>query len=200
MRKEVYSRPNKSFKTKAAQKVARPVVGIQELKAPLVVDKFTECHVTPKEIASRMVEFLDADLSEDILEPSAGTGALALALINAGLKSENIHLIERHISLCGTLYDNIDLNGSHISNTCFLDYAQNYRGRKRFKYILMNPPFKMIHKHIAAAISLLDEGGRIVALVPSSYQHNLAVTLDVLGPETFLTAKVHTKIILIEMT
>jgi len=50
-------------------------------------------------------------------------------------------------------------------------------------------------------LSLLGAGGHdpaivsLVALVQIAYQHGEMETLEALGPETFSTAKVHTKII-----
>jgi hypothetical protein len=42
------------------------------------------------------------------------------------------------------------------------------------------------------------EPATLVALVPITFQHDDAETLETLPPDTFATAKVHTKIIRIE--
>lgn len=66
--------------------------------------------------------------------------------------------------------------------------------------IIMNPPFSEVRKHIAAALTLLGRGGHeahavLVALVPTTFVHPNAETLEILPTDTFATAKVHTKII-----
>jgi hypothetical protein len=72
-----------------------------------------------------------------------------------------------------------------------------------FPRVIMNPPFSDVRKHVAAALSLMGRGGHaepatLVALVPITFQHDDAETLETLPPDTFATAKVHTKIIRIE--
>lgn len=76
-------------------------------------------------------------------------------------------------------------------------------GRVEFPRIIMNPPFSSVRKHIAAALRLMGRGGhaepaRLVALVPITFDHPEAVTLETLPADTFATAKVNTKIICIE--
>lgn len=59
----------------------------------------------------------------------------------------------------------------------------------------MNPPFSDVRKHVAAALALLAPGGALVALVPVTFQHDRAETLETLPDDTFSTARVNTKII-----
>ncbi len=63
----------------------------------------------------------------------------------------------------------------------------------------MNPPFKQIRQHMKAALSLLGKAGHdkavLVALVPITYQHEDAETMEELSRDTFSTAQVSTKII-----
>jgi len=66
----------------------------------------------------------------------------------------------------------------------------------------MNPPFKAIKKHINAALSLLGTDAHdtavLVALVPVTFNHDEAETLEELPRDTFSTAQVSTKIIRVE--
>ena len=66
----------------------------------------------------------------------------------------------------------------------------------------MNPPFRELRKHVAAALSLLGRGGHdaatLVALVPVTFEHPDAEHLETLPPDTFSPARVHTKIIRIQ--
>ncbi|WP_298966662.1 hypothetical protein [uncultured Roseibium sp.] len=64
----------------------------------------------------------------------------------------------------------------------------------------MNPPFSQVRKHIKAALSLLgrnghDEPAVLVALVPITYEHEDAETLETLPEDTFSTCTIRTKII-----
>lgn len=52
--------------------------------APVVVDRATECHVTPAGVAARMARYLGPTGDYLTLEPSAGTGALIKALLASG--------------------------------------------------------------------------------------------------------------------
>lgn len=49
---------------------------------------------------------------------------------------------------------------------CFLDYADEVKGRAAFPRIIMNPPFREVRKHIAAALSLLGRGGHAERIPP----------------------------------
>ena len=74
------------------------------------------------------------------------------------------------------------------------------KGRAEFPRILMNPPFRDVRKHVAAALTLLGRGGHVeaatlVALVPVTFDHPEAEHLETLPPDTFSTARVHTKIV-----
>lgn len=164
---------------------------IEKMEAPeiVAVDRFTECHVTPADVAARMVEYLDASPSQcgQVLEPSAGTGNLSRALIAAGFGPSQIVQVERHIRLSQGLHD---FGG--VVNRCFLEYAAETS--TRFDRVIMNPPFSDVRKHVAAARDLLAPGGVLVALVPMTFREGQE-TLETLSADTFAHAKVNTKII-----
>lgn len=159
----------------------------------VAVDKFTECHVTPPDVAARMVRYLGPQGDYLTLEPSAGTGNLTRALLAAGCNAGCIVQVERHIRLSQGLPDT-----GQIVNRCFLEYAGEIEGLAIFARCVMNPPFSDVRKHVAAALGLLQPGGVLVALVPVTFRHDLAETLEELPADTFATAKVYTKIIRIE--
>ncbi|CTQ47615.1 hypothetical protein LAL4801_06077 [Roseibium aggregatum] len=67
----------------------------------------------------------------------------------------------------------------------------------------MNPPFSQVRKHMKAARSLLGRNGHqgpstLVALVPITFEHEGAETMDILPEDTFSTCRVRTKIVRIE--
>lgn len=137
-----------------------------------------------------------------ILEPSAGIGNLVQAVMDIGSEYDHefdFKIIERHYSLVEILKQKFDkYQGYGINQDCFLDYSDVIKHRK-FERIIMNPPFSNVRKHMAAAIDLMGEGSVLIALVPVTYKHPEAETLENLGPDTFASAKVHTKIIRIVM-
>lgn len=164
--------------------------------APVVVDRSTDCFVTPPGVAARMVEFLDPSPGERILEPSAGTGNLVAALLETGHEPWNVVAVELALSLADALRGRLDGVKVHPAN--FLDWAGGTL--ERFDGVLMNPPFskRRAPKHVDAALSLLKDGGRLVALVPCTFDHPEAETVADLPPGTFAGTDVRTKIILIE--
>jgi hypothetical protein len=169
-----------------------------EAKAPpeiVAVDRATECHVTPPEVAARMVRYLGETCDRLTLEPSAGTGNLSRALIESGHSPCELVQVERHIRLSHGLRQ----FGSLI-NECFLEYAERARGKVEFPRAIMNPPFSEVRKHIAAARSLMGRHGHpvppvLVALVPVTFQADGMETLEHLPADTFAHARVNTKII-----
>jgi hypothetical protein len=163
-----------------------------------MVDKATECHVTPDDVARRMVGYLGPVRDMLTLEPSAGTGQLVRALLASGHSRYELTMVERHIGLAGGLYQY-----GPVINRCFLEYAEEARGKVSFPRVIMNPPFSKVRQHIAAALSLMGNNGHdcapvLVALVPVTFDHPRAETLETLPQDTFALAKVFTKIIRIK--
>ena len=161
----------------------------------VAVDRATECHVTPPDVARRMVQALGEPGDFLTLEPSAGTGALSRALIEAGHSPRELVQIERHHALAAQL----DPFGT-VLQRCFLEYADEVRGRVAFPRIVMNPPFRHVRQHVRAARSLMGSGGHaappvLVALVPITFDNDGAETLEELDGDTFAAARVRTKVI-----
>lgn len=194
-RPAIYSRPNKPLTIPVRKR--GEVAPLAQIEAPeiITVDRATECHVTPDDVAGRMVDYLGPQGDYLTLEPSAGTGQPARALLASGHSPRELTMIERHHQLAAmTRKIGPTIHG------CFLDYADEVKGRAAFPRIIMNPPFREVRKHIAAALSLLGRGGHaepatLVALVPVTFEHPEAEHLEALPPDTFSTARVHTKII-----
>jgi hypothetical protein len=201
MKRDVYSRPDKPMFVPVKRRRdfdALPKVAAVEIVA---VDKFTECHVTPPDVAARMVRYLGPVGDYLTLEPSAGTGNLSRALLDSGHSRYELCQVERHNRLAASLH-----RLGPVINQCFLEYAAEARGKVEFPRVIMNPPFSEVRKHIAAALSLMGTGGHghgfrptLVALVPITFQHDQAEELEFLPDDTFSTAKVRTKIIRIEI-
>ncbi len=200
MDKSVYQRPSKPRRMYGAPNIEAPVLA--PLKAPEVVavDRATECHVTPPDVAARMVRYLGATGDYLTLEPSAGTGNLVQALYDSGHSRFELVAVERHSGLCSQIRQRFsDDQAIDPINECFLAYAERAQGSIEYPRIVMNPPFKQVRRHMKAALSLLGFGGHheatMVALVPITYHHDDAETLEELPRDTFSTATVSTKII-----
>jgi hypothetical protein len=198
MRSNLYRRPNKPMFMPVHDRRDFDKLEAVPISEPVTVDRFTECHVTPNDVAARMVDYLGRQGDYLTLEPSAGTGQLSRALLAAGHSKFELVQVERHIRLSGGLH----AFGSVI-NRCFLEWSEEVRGKVEFPRVIMNPPFSDVRKHVAAALSLMGRGGHaepatLVALVPITFEHDEAETLEALPVDTFATAKVYTKLIRIE--
>lgn len=199
-RPSIYTRPNKPLTIPVRKRGEPEPLKTSELPEVVAVDKATECHVTPDDVARRMVEYLGPVGDFMTLEPEAGTGQLVRALLAAGHSPCEICAVERHIGLFQTLYKVEGISGAGLVNACFLEWADEVQGRTLFPRIIMNPPFREVRKHISAALSLLGRGGHaepatLVALVPVTFQHEEAEHLEDLPDDTFVTARVRTKLI-----
>ena len=198
MNPAVYTRPMKPLAIPVRRrKDFAPIVKPGQIEI-VAVDRATECHATPSDVAARMVEYLGPQGDYLTLEPSAGTGQLARALLASGHSKHELTMVERHSALAASLH-----GIGPVINQCFLEYAEEGLGKVEFPRIIMNPPFSKVRQHVAAALSLLGRGGHaepatLVALVPVTFENEEAETLEFLPDSTFSTAKVNTKIIRIQ--
>lgn len=196
MHKSIYTRPNKPKSTIAPPKVELETLTVEPRAKPLVVDKSTECHVTPKAWADLLVEYLELEPDDQVLEPSAGTGNLVQALIDAGHSDERITSIEKHYILNESLCSRFGCGLGAMYHEDFLVWAET-RIATGIKYekIIMNPPFREVRKHIETAMKLVRFTGYLVAIVPNSFEHPSFEELDELPRDAFGACKVNTKIV-----
>ncbi|HEX4843210.1 MAG TPA: LPD38 domain-containing protein [Limnobacter sp.] len=114
---------------------------------------------TPEPIGLKMVEFADIRFGEDVLEPSAGHGAIARFFP----EQTNRTLIEPSEELASRL--SLSSDGKIID-----DVFENHNIVNKYDAIVMNPPFgvggKTAMEHLDRASKHLRDGGRIVALIP----------------------------------
>ncbi|PHR62272.1 MAG: methyltransferase type 11 [Robiginitomaculum sp.] len=195
---DLYTRPQKPLRISYVEKPEYIKPEKVEIVEPIYVDKATQCHVTPDEVADRMVEYLGPQGDVRTLEPSGGTGALIRALYRAGHSQFEMVVVERNIQLARKL-DSEPLY-CNTWQMCFLEYAQQAQNQIEIPRVIMNPPFDRVKAHIEAAMSLMGRNGHqerpcLVALVPITYHHPDAETMEELPNTTFSTCKVNTKII-----
>ena len=201
MDSSVYVRPNKPKHVTAPEKVELEPIEFSEAPKPVVVHSSTECHVTPYDVAERMVELLELESDDHVLEPSGGTGNLVQAVQETGHSADYISVVEREYSLVEVLMKKFGPKGlgEHspmIHHEDFLSWAEaRYNAGYRYEKIIMNPPFKQVKQHMEAARKLLRFTGVLVAVVPTSFDHPSYEEVETLPSDTFSTCKVFTKIV-----
>lgn len=117
-----------------------------------------EYYPTPIELGRQMCSFMT--LSETkfnrVLEPQAGTGSLVNAIFeraeHQGARIQ-IDAIEIDDVLRASLSTN--LNAHVLQHTDFLTFDQNIK----YDYIIMNPPYSVVEKHVEKAIQHLESNG-----------------------------------------
>jgi hypothetical protein len=117
-------------------------------------------YATPEPVGLKMVEFADIRPGDDVLEPSAGHGAIARWFPEVS----NITAIEPSQELFSKI-------GLRVQGRLENDTFENLHIGNKYDAIVMNPPFgvggKTAMDHIAKAYDHLREGGRVVALIPT---------------------------------
>ena len=133
----------------------------QQLRAGVQIVAVPQLFVTAPDLAARMVAAAEIERIHRVLEPSAGTGALMMA-IGDGRDLAGAEAVELNQQLANALHTRFPY---WTVNACsFLDCTVDSLGT--FDRILMNPPFERGSDidHIEHAATLLRSGGRIVAI------------------------------------
>jgi len=137
-----------------------------EGKARMSVGSIPGFFPTPSDIADLVVELADIQPCMSVLEPSAGSGALADAVLRAQPKA-NVAVCERNYSL----HHLLELKGYYlIDEYDFLEYHVTQNGVDGWHRIVMNPPFENHQDidHVRHAYDCLKAGGRLVAVMSKS--------------------------------
>jgi predicted RNA methylase len=118
---------------------------------------------TPEPLGQKMVEWLNVREGQNVLEPSAGHGAIAMWVP----QSNNLTAIEPSFELAAKLSARAGGGNKKIINSNFEDFHIV----NKFDGVVMNPPFgsggKTAIEHLEKAFDHLREGGRLVAIVPN---------------------------------
>jgi predicted RNA methylase len=123
---------------------------------------------TPAPVVSRMVEIAELADGLTILEPSAGAGAIAAAVLRA-CRPAVLDLVEL-----------LSINAARLRAQGFdpheADFTQ-WTAPRRYDRVLMNPPFsvegdKLAYiTHIERAFGVLADGGLLVAIAPTGFTY-----------------------------
>ncbi len=166
MNKLVYTRPNKPHQMVVTKR--NDIIQKESLAIPKVVtvDASTECFTTPAPVIDLMIDHADIQDGQLILEPSAGTGAIADYLLKS-FPSVELDVIELNLTLQGILKGN--QHNLVASNFLEFDPKQGYDG------VFMNPPFRKLQDidHVLKAYECLKPGGRLVSIMsPGPFFHS----------------------------
>lgn len=117
---------------------------------------------TPEPLGYKMMEWANMGEGDTVLEPSAGHGAIA----RYAPKGNQMVAIEPSQSLFTKLQLKAGGLGRKFVNTIF----ENYDIGNKHDVVVMNPPFGTAGAtaiaHLGKAFKHLEEGGRVVALIP----------------------------------
>ena len=117
---------------------------------------------TPEPLGYKMVEWAGLGEGDSVLEPSAGHGAIARYVP----KTNEMVSIEPSQSL----FTKLQLRAGGLVRKFMNNTFENYSLNNKHDVIVMNPPFgkagALAIQHVDKAFKHLDEGGRIVAIIP----------------------------------
>ncbi len=151
----------------------RPAVTaeVPAVRVPAEVDARSECFATPAPVIAKLAALAGLKPGMDVLEPSAGTGAIASAVAALGCDVWCIEINERLARGLGEL-------PCLPRSACCLDFLAtdpqamaDEHGRPRFDRVIMNPPFSQEVRHVLHAHRFLRAGGLLVAVMSAGVQH-----------------------------
>jgi predicted RNA methylase len=124
----------------------------------VALDQFS----TPPALAAIAVAAAQVRPGDKVLEPSAGTGLLAVVAEACGAALE-LNEISGHRA---ALIDGLFASASRTRHDA-AHLADILPSSGSFHAVVANPPFSCLREHLEAAISCLAEGGRLAAIVPA---------------------------------
>lgn len=120
---------------------------------------------TYPETAAYMVQLAEVEIGMRILEPSAGEGAIIIAVKN-WRKDVTVHAVEINKDNRRAL---AEAGADTLTTGDFLEY----KGFRRYDRVIANPPFGNgidLDAHISRMYELLKHGGRMVVLIPTTFK------------------------------
>lgn len=121
---------------------------------------------TPAVVVERLIELADLKPGMEVLEPSAGSGAIAVAALAGGAV---VDCIERDPGYAAEL--SADVSGRSLTVADFLSVP----ARPAYDRVLMNPPFTRGADitHVQHALRFLKPGGLLVAVMSLAVAHRV---------------------------
>lgn len=181
----------------------------EQLKTGVKVVVADQLFTTPQKLAQRAAELADIEPGHDVLEPSAGTGALLDAFFhlngtgfNGKPAAGRLVAVEINHALADGLREKYPL--ADIRQADFLACNGDLG---MFDRIIMNPPFSDGDdiRHIIHAAGFLKPGGRLVAICADGPRQNdklksLAASWERLPPGTFKESGTNVNTVLLTIT
>lgn len=136
---------------------------LRELERSFVGKKIDGFFPTPTPLIQQMFAMVSVEPNDTICEPSAGLGHIA-EQIRLTWPENDLKVIEVNHSLSEVLKKkNFDVDNSNFLSTT-----------QKFDVIIMNPPFEKNQDidHVKHAFSLLNGGGRLVAIMAGNKNEN----------------------------
>ena len=124
---------------------------------------------TPEALADKLLEGIDWHFVQSVLEPSAGKGDLAKAVVDKlysqpywrGSFKNDVEVVKSFdidcIEIDPVLRQTLEGQGFRVVHDDFLAFET----QKRYSLIVMNPPFDQGEKHLWKALALADRGGMV---------------------------------------
>ncbi|MFY9224517.1 MAG: hypothetical protein WAQ98_17720 [Blastocatellia bacterium] len=144
------------FSYRGEQKKLDP---IKQMERALIGTKIEGYFPTPKVVVEQMLELAEIEEGMTVIEPNGGKGNIA-DLIRERHPQANLSVIE----INSRLRDILIAKGHNLVGWNFLEHQGSY------DRVLMNPPFEEHQdiQHIKFAHSLLNPGGKVVAIMSES--------------------------------
>jgi len=124
----------------------------------VALDQFS----TPPELAAVAVAAAQIRPGDKVLEPSAGTGLLAIVAEACGASLELNELAPHRAGLLDLAFP---LAARTRHDAAHLPDLLSSSGS--FHAVITNPPFQRLNAHLHAALACLADGGRLAAIVPT---------------------------------
>lgn len=134
----------------------------------VVRDKDLGFFATPPDLAARLVDIAEVQGDMDVLEPSAGEGAIVGALLDAGAVVHAFEIDARRFGKLEQLYGK--KRTVVLTPANFMGATPDLTGYAR---VVMNPPFCKVAAadhidHVQRAFQWLRPGGMLVSVLPAS--------------------------------
>lgn len=121
---------------------------------------------SPPEVVARMLQLAQLQRGQDVLEPSAGDGAIAMAIVDLGIIPD---CVEIDPDRSETLRDMLPPGA--VVNMDFL----KMHAEPEYDRIIMNPPWGSLSgvAHVFHAVKFLKPGGRLVGVLGAGTEYRV---------------------------
>ena len=151
-----FSFSDRSTKLISSLKQSLTQLEIQHLRDKAIAQGVWDFYPTPQAVTDKMLSLVNFKSGNRILEPSAGSGDLCLALQSKGIS--HIDCFELHPLLQKVLL----LQGFNLIGDDFLAATP----QPLYDFVIANPPFSQggVTRHTMHAFEFLRPGGRLISL------------------------------------